>query len=58
MFVTMPRLQQNGCRQAEEAAGVSPSWVNVESKGMGFGDIKVWEPLAKQEVVNNNMQKL
>jgi hypothetical protein len=35
-----------------EAVDLSPSWVNVESEGMGFGNIKVWDPLSEQEVVN------
>jgi hypothetical protein len=34
------------------AVELSPSWVDVESKGMAFGNIKVWDPLSEQEEVN------
>jgi hypothetical protein len=48
--------------RAGEPVDLSPSWVDVESKGMGFGNIKVWDPLSEQDVVNrialNNFELL
>jgi hypothetical protein len=40
----------------EEEVDESPSWVEVDSEGKGFEDIRSWDPLASQEDINRLAQ--
>jgi hypothetical protein len=35
----------------------SPSWVDVESEGKGFEDIRSWDPLSSQDEINRLVQE-
>jgi hypothetical protein len=40
----------------EEEADESPSWVDVEAEGVGFEEIRSWDPLTSQDEINRLSQ--
>jgi hypothetical protein len=47
------------CRRTgnEEEADKSPSWVDVEAEGVGFQEIRSWDPLTSQDEIKKLLQE-